>query len=315
MIKTKNLTSPFFKVLFNLMVTLTLSLGLSTFTNAEQDFVIDPLTSKAIPKHLAKVKFKKGDVFRIDEDGKKSELGQGGKIQKGDTVETGQGSFVSFEVIDDSIISLGANSKFVFSQFEFKDKKDRKSVYNFLQGQMRANIPNKAKPGDLEFKSKSVSMGVRGTIFLANRMKQGTNPDGEEIFESAVLEGKVLVRERLAGEKKDNELAVGDHYISENGENPAMHMKQLSVEEVNNYLKMEADPSKEQLPLLDPFQGAVAKVGTGSSLRKPASLEGHGGEERPAKGAKVENEGNKKGFWRNSLQKLNDVLHHYNEND
>ncbi len=272
---------------------------------AQEDFVVDAATSRTIPNYLGKVKLKKGEVFRVDDDGKRQALEGGGKVLKGDIVETGSLSYVSIEIIDDSLISLGPNSRFQFEQFEFKEKKDRKAVYRFVQGQMRAHIPYKAKPGDIEFRSKTTTMGIEGTIFLANSF---TNPEGTDVFECAVLEGKVATKSQ--GVPETQSVSLGQHLVyMKKGDSIDHGMKTLPEEVSLEMLHRDDNPAKEMLPLLDLYASTSINESRG---RQPASVDSPTVDTSARPPARKENPGHN---WRDSLKGLNNVWDDYNASD
>lgn len=261
--------------------------------------MVDSANSRAIPNYFGKIKFIKGEVFRVDEEGNRQALENGGKVVVGDKIDTGPLSYVSVEIIDDSLISLGQSSQLLFEESLFKDKKDRKMVYRLLHGQMRAQIPIKAKPGDLQFRTKSTTMGVEGTIFLANSF---ANSDGMDVFECAVLEGKVVTKS--VGISTAQTILPGQHFVyMKKGETIDHGMKTLPEDISQEMMSREADVARDILPLLD-FYAATSV--NDSSGRRPASVNG------PMPLGKNENP---KPDWRDSLKGLNNVLDDYNSVD
>ena len=162
----------------------------------------DPESSQLITNMVGEIMFVKGEVTKVRADNKKKiKIGTANQIvQEGDTIITGVGAFVKLKMIDDSIISIGPNSSMVFEKFSFKSKNDRQSIYGFISGKMRAHIPNKAKPGDIVVKTKTSSLGVRGTIFVGNL---NGSKKGNEVTQFAVVKGSVRVKNEVSGENSD----------------------------------------------------------------------------------------------------------------
>ena len=267
--------------------------------------MVDSANSRTVPKYLGKIKLKKGEVFRVDEEGNRQALEGGGKVLTGDTIETGALSFVSVEIIDDSLISLGPNSQFQFEESVFKEKKDRKMIYRFVKGQMRAQIPIKARPGDLQFRSKSTTLGIEGTIFLANSF---ANPDGADVFECAVLEGKVAAKS--VGIATVQTVLPGQHFVyMKKGETIDQGMKILPEDVSQEMISREADVSRDLLPLLDQY--ALTYVNE-TSGRIPASVNGA---QAPINAGPLGTKQIPKQTWRDSLKGLNDILDDYNSID
>jgi len=84
------------------------------------------------------------------------------------SILTGKNSFIRIKFIDGSFLNLGSSSKVILNDF----KKTKPGVISLLKGQVRAQIPSKAKKqkGQEDFKfyikTRNASIGVRGTDFL-----------------------------------------------------------------------------------------------------------------------------------------------------
>lgn len=168
-----------------------------------QDYKLDPLTSKAIPTFQGTVLLIKGEARRFDKDHPEGViLDKGQRLFSGDKLETSARSMLKLQMTDQTIIALGPDSSFQIQKYEFQEIDKRKAWFHLARGQLRAVIYQKAKEGDLEFRTKSISMGVRGTEFLANEF---------ENTEIALLTGKLLVT-NLRDQKKD-ELSSAHYYL------------------------------------------------------------------------------------------------------
>lgn len=168
----------------------TLILVLFTTLAFSQDFVFDKEKGRALPSYIGQIKLMKGKVYKKNAEGTQ-EISNGERFRKNDIVITDDKSFARIQIVDDTLISIGPKSEFRFDDFDFKDKMDRKLEFTLLKGQLTGNIKNKAKPGDIRFKTKYTSMGVRGTYVLMNHQ---TN-NSLDIAEYALLSGKIDVED------------------------------------------------------------------------------------------------------------------------
>ena len=97
-------------------------------------------------------------------------LSVGALINEGDHIITASKSFIQVELLDQTKISLGGESEFVFEKASMETK-NRKLLFNFLKGKMRAMIKNKADEEEsIDFTAKAVSLGVRGTEFMVSSL-------------------------------------------------------------------------------------------------------------------------------------------------
>jgi hypothetical protein len=110
-------------------------------------------------------------------------------IREKDLIEVSERGFVKVLMKDDSIITINENSKLSFDNFKIKSKEDRKVDYNLKIGKVRALITKKLGTGHINLKTKAVTMGVRGTDFLANAFER----KGKIETDVLVVSGKVNV--------------------------------------------------------------------------------------------------------------------------
>ena len=153
-----------------------------------KDFTFDQETGKAVPNHLGEIKLLRGKVFKKHQ-GKTTEVKTGTRFNKDDTVYTEQRSFAKILLVDDTVLTVGPNSELNFSEFKYVDKTNRQMTFDFIKGQLRALVVNKAKEGDLKFKTKAALMGVRGTELFINHQTL----NALEISEFALLTGTAEV--------------------------------------------------------------------------------------------------------------------------
>lgn len=283
----------------------------SFYVSAQQDdYIIDPVTNKAIPNFAGKVVLKKGRgkaYFKLGKNGEEILLKHGSRLKKGHILRTEAQSFVRIVLVDDTVINIAPKSVIHLEEWAFKEKKDRKMVLNFLKGQLRANFKNKAKPGDLEIKTPTTAMGIRGTIVLANVSER---KDKRVVTELALLTGSARVTNKVSGKKYS--LKKADHYIqfSDKRKNLlAEGLKRFDSATYENLLAREVSDDEGFTPFLDYYKGEIEESSSGSG-RVPSSVGAGRGSRGGSYGKRRkadENEG-----WRNKLDQLNERLNEYN---
>jgi hypothetical protein len=228
--------------------TLILTLLLFPLISLSQDFSLDKDSGKALPNYIGQVKLVKGEIFKKVK-GELTSIGIGARFYPKDILVTGEESFVRVQLVDDSILGLGAKSELEFSEFLFKDKNDRKGTFNLIKGQLRSLIKNKVKGEELVFKTKYAVMGVRGTELLVNHRQVKR----WEISEFALLEGSAEVH-------KDGEEGVmmkpGSRmiYVQDPVKNMVAHdLRELTEEEKKNLTKA-INEEKEIAPVMPYFE-------------------------------------------------------------
>ncbi len=181
-------------------------------TAMAQDFKLDSKTSMAIPTYLGKIIFLQGEALKINISDEKTTLQQNERIVVGDTIKTAENTIIKIKMnlIDDSIFTLGPNSSFKFIDSSTDTNNKRKTLYKFISGQLRANFPNKAGPGEIKIElAEKVSMGIRGTELLAN-IRSGKE---ENILQVALLKGALDITNSATA--KTYSLLPQEHFISE----------------------------------------------------------------------------------------------------
>lgn len=111
------------------------------------------------------------------------EVSEGSVVLLGDIFETGDDSGVKILLDDDSLISLGDNTKYEFNEFIYNPD-NRESVSNISKGKIRAIIRKvKGDNADIKFNTPTAAAGIKGTTLFIDA--------DENIF--AVKEGIVAV--------------------------------------------------------------------------------------------------------------------------
>lgn len=115
---------------------------------------------------VGKVTFIKGDVFLLRE-GKLKPAMVGMQLEEKDKISTKKDSLAKLIFADKSAISIGSKSEFSIQNYLFDEKKNssaefkmRKGVFRMITGKIAKISPDKFK-----LKTKTVTIGVRGTIF------------------------------------------------------------------------------------------------------------------------------------------------------
>lgn len=267
-----------------------------------QDFVFDKEKGRAVPSYIGQVKHFVGKALII-KNNKKEDLKHGDRFGLKDVIETQEKSVVKIQMIDDTMITVGPKSQMEFSDFEFRDKSDRSSIYTLIKGQMTSEVKNKAKKdGDLKYRTKHATMGVRGTRLLLNFQSLGE----KGITQMALTDGKALVEEST-GTQKHN-LVKGDHVVIVNDsvKNIAASEKfVLTDEEVDQLSGKGLDQEKDVRPLLPFFD--MGKIAMNSPLYpftdKVIEVQKSSNPEEPRLKLKKKDKN-----WKQNLDKLNEQL-------
>lgn len=130
----------------------------------------------------------RGDAFFIINK-KSQKIEPNSNIEEKGSVEVKEGGFVKILMIDDTVITVNEKSKIGFDEFKFESKKDRKSTYSLDAGKVRALVTKKLRTGHINLKTKTVTMGVRGTEFLVNSFEKNGVPQTDILL----LSGKLTI--------------------------------------------------------------------------------------------------------------------------
>jgi len=105
----------------------------------------------------------KGDVS-INRDAKDITAKMGSKIQNKDTLTTQKNAKVQVIMIDETVITIGSNSKYSFEEYgdDHAQMKIERGFFRAITGKIGKIAPEKFK-----IKTKSATIGIRGTHFSA----------------------------------------------------------------------------------------------------------------------------------------------------
>jgi hypothetical protein len=111
----------------------------------------------------------------------------------GDKITTLNSTYVKVKMIDDTIILIAPNSEFYFENFQMKtNEADREAIYSLNKGLIKAWF-NKKSNEDLIIKTKTASMGVRGTELTISSSFDSANDMWVSTF--VHLEGKIWIHD------------------------------------------------------------------------------------------------------------------------
>jgi hypothetical protein len=268
----------------------------ASFSLFAQDFTFDKESGQAVPKHIAQVKIAKGNVFKLT-NGKQKEIKVGDRLYKSDTLITNSASIAQILIVDDTIMTLGANSELNFAEFKFVDKTKRQAVYSFIRGQIRGLIKNKAQEGDIVIQTKLATMGIRGTELFVNHQ----TINNLEVSEFALISGKVVVND---DKKAPHELSKNDRIIIVQDS-----LNKESAQERNTLSEEELKALNQENSVMDLFSPAsLANTSPLYALFNKTAATGS----TPEAGVNQDTGSDpEKKHWKNNLRKLNEKLKDY----
>lgn len=97
-------------------------------------------------------------------------------MMAGDALETGGDAAVGIIFKDNSLLSLGPDSKFAIREFAFEPTKEKFTLIgSVMRGTLTylSGLINKLKPESVEFRTPSAAISVRGT-HIAIEVKEGS---------------------------------------------------------------------------------------------------------------------------------------------
>jgi hypothetical protein len=105
----------------------------------------------------------------IDHLGEKNAAAIGSHVFVGDRVQAGQDSYVGITLRDNTMLTGGPGSTLLINDFKFTaDKRDDKLLVSLLKGTFSVvtGLIAKRSPETMEFKTPTMTLGVRGTEFV-----------------------------------------------------------------------------------------------------------------------------------------------------
>lgn len=143
---------------------------------------------------VAKVVALKGDAT-VQRNNSNISLEVGSTLEKNDVIQTQDGTKLQVIFNDETIITIGKNSTFAVNDYIFDEQnKEYKAEFGLLKGTFRTITGKigKIAPNKFKLKSKSSSIGIRGTQILSN-----VQISGDTIF---CTEGTITITSNITGE-------------------------------------------------------------------------------------------------------------------
>lgn len=220
------------------------------------------------PEPIGIVTAVKGQVTVVS-GGVSEQVNQGARVFLGDRFQTGENSGAKILFNDDTLISLGANTKFEITEFVYNPAR-RKSFSNILTGKIKAIIQKFEGESDVQFATPNGVAGVKGTILFIDA-------DRGIFF---ALEREVFVRGIIPGAR---EIRLGPGEFTTIGPNGNPLNAAPIPDELKNELQQgtqvdEETPSRDSLYKQDypgkkpPHTGFLSGLGTFAPLEQPVNL-------------------------------------------
>lgn len=168
-----------------------LLIGLFFSINVFSQPKIDPKTNQLIETPIGKVTkiFGKATKTEFKDRNKEIDLKVGSEFFKGDILKSEKKSIIKIDLEDETSMTIGPESEFEFTHYA-KEGNNRKATFTFLLGEMRAKINKPAPPGNVEFKMRKISMGIRGTEIISQILK---DKEGNYLTKVLLTEGKAYL--------------------------------------------------------------------------------------------------------------------------
>ena len=211
-------------------------------------------TEKIAPLYVGDVVRTRGEALAVGKDRISRSLTAGDRVYLGDKLITGEDGFMRLHMIDDAFLDLRCFSIMIIEEYALQDK-NRRSIFNLLQGSLRKVTGEIGKWGDdvYELKTPVASVGVRGTEYALRVFQSkgcgGTVDTKDDGLYLKVIKGIVDVHNN----KRDIQTAVvkGDTlYVKtpeakpvKNGVQPGVLSPVIKVEKIH---EPEPEPEPEE---------------------------------------------------------------------
>ena len=107
----------------------------------------------------------------LERSGARMPMSPGAQVQVGDTLRTGPDGAVGITLTDDTLVTLGANSELVLSDYSFDSTTQDGSLLVSLWRGTAAFVTGliaKKAPEKMRVQTRTVVLGVRGTEFIVD---------------------------------------------------------------------------------------------------------------------------------------------------
>ena len=202
----------------------------------------------------------------IQRENRKIEAALKGSILLKDTVETKAASRAKMLFRDDSILTLGENSRVVIKDYLYAEgRKKGKTVFNLMDGKLRSLVGN----NEFEVHTPTVVVAARGTYFITwTEVEDGVPVSGVAVIEGAVemwsinpaIKGVVKLERGMMSKGAMNKAPTPG------ASTPATFMKELI-----DATELQGRPEAEKKPVIEERKGIGAQPGgPGASVREEA---------------------------------------------
>ena len=200
----------------------------------------------------------------IQRENRKIEAVLKGSILLKDTVQTKAASRAKMLFRDDSILTLGENSRVVIKDYLYAEgRKKGKTVFNLVDGKLRSLVGN----NEFEVHTPTVVVAARGTYFITwTEIEEGVPVSGVAVIEGAVemwsintaIKGVVKIERGMMSKGAMNKTPT-----------PVMPAPATVMKELIEATELQGIPEAEKKPVIEERKGTGAQPGgPGSSLKE-----------------------------------------------
>ncbi|MBM4146099.1 MAG: FecR domain-containing protein [Nitrospira sp.] len=200
----------------------------------------------------------------IQRENRKIEAAVKGSILLKDTVQTKAASRAKMLFRDDSILTLGENSRLVIKDYLYAEgRKKGKTVFNLMDGKLRSLVGN----NEFEVHTPTVVVAARGTYFITwTELEEGVPVSGVAVIEGLVemwsinpaIKGVVKLERGMMSKGAMNKALT-----------PAMPAPAALMKELIEATELQGTPEAEKKPVIEDRKGAGAQPGV-TSLKEEA---------------------------------------------
>jgi hypothetical protein len=149
----------------------------------------------AAPNLAGTVDFVEGDATIVKPDKSRKAPAVGDKVYEGDSVVTGAGGEVHFNMEDGGFLAVRPGTKMRIAQFQATGESTDKSVLGLLEGTLRSisGWIAQSNPKGYQIRASSATIGIRGTDHETHVRLKG-DAEGEAGVYDRVTEGATFIR-------------------------------------------------------------------------------------------------------------------------
>jgi len=200
----------------------------------------------------------------IQRENRKIEAAVKGSILLKDTVQTKAASRAKMLFRDDSILTLGENSRVVINDYLYAEgRKKGKTVFNLMEGKLRSLVGN----NEFEVHTPTVVVAARGTYFITwTEVEEGVPVSGVAVIEGVVemwsintaIKGMVKLERGMMSKGAMNKAPT-----------PGVSTPATLMKELIDATELQGIPEAEKKPVIEERKGTGAQPGgPGSSLKE-----------------------------------------------